>query len=212
MRNLISTAIMAHEVLKTGNVGISGNTSAVLQRSLTAARALIARSLAEVRLTESIQNREQLSVATFIEEVAAAASLEPRVRGGTFIVMPVEDDALILADRQVLAAVLANLLQNAFKFTGPDTTVTLRVDSSQDRVRIEVEDECGGLLSGNLTDLFRPFEQQTANRTGLGLGLAFSRWGTEANEGQLYARNLPGRGCIFTIDLPRIHVPVSLVG
>jgi hypothetical protein len=38
MRNLINTAITAHEVLKTGNVGISGNTSAVLQRSLTAAR------------------------------------------------------------------------------------------------------------------------------------------------------------------------------
>jgi signal transduction histidine kinase len=212
MRNLINTAITAHEVLKTGNVGFSGNTSAVLQRSLTAARALIARSLAEVRLTQSILNREPLSVAAFIEEVAANASLEPRVRGGAFIVVPVEDDAVILADRQVLAAVLANLLQNAFKFTRPGTTVTLSADFSEDRVRIEVEDECGGLRSGNLKELFRPFEQQSVNRTGLGLGLAFSRWGTEANEGQLYARNLPGRGCVFTVDLPRIHVPMSVVG
>ena len=212
MRNLLNTAITAHEVLKTGNVGTSGSTSAVLQRSLTAARVLIERSLAEVRLTQNLQNREQLSVAAFVEDVAAAASLEPRVRGATFVAMPVENDAVILADRQVLAAVLANLLQNAFKFTRPGTTVTLRVDVSEDRVRFVVEDECGGLLSGNLTELFRPFEQQSADRTGLGLGLAFSRWGTEANEGRIYARNLAGRGCVFTVDLPRVHVPVSVVG
>ena len=212
MRNLINTAITAHEVLKTGNVGISGNTSAVLQRSLTAARALIGRSLAEVRLTKSLQNREHFPVSAFIEEVAAAASLDTGVHGASFMVMPIADDAVILADRQVLAAVLANLLQNAFKFTRPGTTVTLRVDASEDRVRIEVEDECGGLLSGNLTELFRPFEQQSANRTGLGLGLAFSRWGTEANDGRISARNLPGRGCVFSVDVPRIHVPFSMVG
>jgi signal transduction histidine kinase len=212
MRNLINTAIAAHEVLKAGNVGISGNASPVLQRTLTAARSLIGRSLAEVRLTQGLQNRQQFPVAGLIEEVAAAASLEPRVRGGSFIVMPVEDEPVILADRQVLAAVLGNLLQNAFKFTRPGTTVTLRVGTSADRVLIEVEDECGGLLTGNLTELFRPFEQQGANRTGLGLGLPFSRWGTEANGGRIYARNSPGRGCIFTVDLPRIQVPVSVVG
>ena len=212
LRNLINTALSAHEVLKTGNVGVSGNTSAVLQRSLTAAGVLISRSLAEVRLTQGLQNREEFSVAAFIEEVASAASLESSASGKHFIVMPVDDDAVIRADRQVLAAVLANLLQNAFKFTHSGTTVTLRVAVSVDRVLIEVEDECGGLLTGNPMTLFRPFEQQGANRTGLGLGLAFSRWGTEANDGRIQARNLPGRGCIFTVDLPRVHVHASVAG
>ena len=54
--------------------------------------------------------------------------------------------------------------------------------------------------------MFRPFEQRNADRTGLGLGLAFSRWGAEANHGRIYTRNLPGRGCVFTIDLPRLQV------
>jgi hypothetical protein len=35
-------------------------------------------------------------------------------------------------------------------------------------------------------------------------GLAFSRWDAEANDGRIYARNLPGRGCVFTVDLPRV--------
>jgi hypothetical protein len=37
--------------------------------------------------------------------------------------------------------------------------------------------------------------------------LAFSRWGAEANDGRIYARNLPGEGCIFTVDLPRLPGP-----
>jgi hypothetical protein len=37
----------------------------------------------------------------------------------------------------------------------------------------------------------------------------FSRWGTEANNGRLYARNLPDHGCIFTIDLPRVALSLS---
>ena len=44
----------------------------------------------------------------------------------------------IEADRQVLAAVVGNLLQNAFKFTRPRTTVTLRVGASAKRVLIEI--------------------------------------------------------------------------
>ena len=207
LRNLTNTSILAFEVLRTGNVGVSGSTGAVLRRSLSKTRALIDRSLAEVRLAEGVQNQEAFLVSGFIEEVTSAAQLEAEAKGITLIVAPVEPAVTIKADRQVLAAVVENVLQNAFKFTRPSTTVTLRVGSSADRVLIEVQDECGGLHGGNVDDLFQPFEQRGANRTGLGLGLAFSRWGVEANNGRLYARNLPNMGCVFTVDLPRCQVP-----
>ena len=165
---------------------------------------MIGRSLAEVRLTEGIQHREQILVSAFIDELAPAAALEANAKGIKLAVLPVEDGVVIKADRQILAAVVGNLLQNAFKFTRPRTTVTLRVGASAERVLIEVHDECGGLPSGNIDELFRPFEQRSADRTGLGLGLAFSRSGVEANEGRIYARNLPHhQGCVFTVDLPR---------
>jgi len=207
LRNLTNTAIVAFEVLKTGNVGVAGSTGAVLHRSLMGLRALIGRSLAEVRLTQGIQNREQLMVSAFIDEVASAATLDANARGITLTVLPVEAGVTIEADRQILAAMVGNLLQNAFKFTRPRSNVTLRVGSSADRVSIEVEDECGGLPGGNGQVSFRPFEQRSADRTGLGLGLAFSRWGAEANNGRIHARNLPNRGCVFTVDLPRFSVP-----
>jgi len=207
LRNLINVAIIAFEELKAGNVGVAGSTSAVLNRSLMGLRALISSSLAEVRLTQGLQNREQFLVSGFIDELAPAATLEAHAKGITLTVMPIEDEVAIEADRQILAAVVRNLLQNAFKFTRPRTTVTLRIGASAERVTIEVRDECGGLPGGDDIELFHPFEQRSADRTGLGLGLAFCRWGVEANDGRIYARNVPDEGCVFTVELPRVPVP-----
>ena len=207
LRNLIHTAMIAFEVIKSGNVGVAGSTGTVLHGSLVGARDLIARSLAEVRLTQGMLNQEPFLVAGFIAEIEAAATLVANARGLKLAVMPVDDGVAVTADRQVLAAVVMNVLQNAFKFTRPRTTVTLRVGASAERVLFEVHDECGGLAGRDTSDLFRPFEQRSANRTGLGLGLAFSRWGAEANHGRIYARNLPDVGCVFTVDLPRVAAP-----
>ncbi len=87
------------------------------------------------------------------------------------------------------------------------STVTLRARFSTERVLIEIQDECGGLPDGNARELFQPFEQRGADRTGLGLGLAIARRGAEANAGRLYARNLHNEGCVFTVDLPRMPLP-----
>ena len=108
------------------------------------------------------------------------------------------------ADRQVLAAVVGNLLQNAFKFTRPRTTVTLSVGASAERVLIEIQDECGGLPGGNVIDMFRPFEQRNADRWD-------SAWAWPSADGapkptmagSTHATCLE-RGCVFTIDLPRL--------
>jgi signal transduction histidine kinase len=207
LRNLVGTALVAFEVLKSGNVGVGGSTGAVLNRSLTGLRDLIARSLDEVRLTNAVRIRKRILVAEFIEEIGAGAILEADARGLKLVVSPVQDELAIDADRQVLAAVVGNLVQNAFKFTRSQSTVTLRVRASVDHVVIEVHDECGGLPGeGEGKELFPSFEQRGADRTGLGIGLAFSRWGAEVNGGRLYARNVPGTGCVFTVDLPRSSV------
>jgi len=212
LRNLTNTAIVAYEVLKTGNVGVAGNTGTVLHRSLMGIRAVIGRSPAEIRLTQRIQNREQFLVSGFIDELAPAATLSADAQQITLTMLPVDDGLAIEADRQVLAAIVMNLLQNAFMFTRPRGTVTLRVGASPERVLIEIEDECGGLPGENVKDLFHPFEQRGADRTGLGLGLAFSRWAVEANHGRIYARNLADVGCVLTIDLPRLPVPALAIG
>lgn len=203
LRNLLNTAMLAFDIMKTGNVGVSGSTAAVLQRSLVMANALVSRSLAEIRLERGVTHREPIVVAQFIEELAPVAALVAGAQDIRLMVLPVDTALAIEADRQILAAVLMNLLQNAVKFTRPESTVTVRVDTTVDRVRLHIQDECGGLPPGDPDELFRPFEQRGANRTGLGLGLAFSRRAAEAHGGTVYACSLPGSGCVFTVDLPR---------
>ena len=144
LRNLVNTAILAFEVLKTGQAGLAASNGAVLDRSLMGLRDLIARSLDEVRLTRAV-NRTRILVSEFIDEVAAAARLAANARGIALVVRSVHDELAIEADRQILAAVVGNLLQNAFKFTRPHTTVTVSATASADRVIIDVQDECGGL-------------------------------------------------------------------
>ena len=172
---MINTATIAFGILETGNVGIGGSTSAVLRRSLLGLGALVNRGLAEGRLTEGVQNRETFPVSRFVEELGAGAIMEATNRGIKLEVLAVDEDLMILADRQVLSAVIVNLLQNACKYTKASSTVTLRVGGGAERVLIEVEDACGGLPSASTSDLFRPFEQRGADRTGVGLGLAFCR-------------------------------------
>jgi signal transduction histidine kinase len=133
-----------------------------------------------------------------------AASMEASSRGLALTVTPVQSGVEVRADRQLLAAAVTNLLQNAFKFTRANGHIWLRISPTDARVRIEIEDECGGLAPGVADDLFRPFEQRGSDRTGLGLGLSISRKSVEADGGEIYVRELPGTGCVFTIDLPRV--------
>src|SRR5688572_5010409 len=84
IRNLVGTASLAFEVLRTGNVGFGGSTGSVLQRSLAALRDLINRSVADVRLRHDVRKRSQFGLAEFIEELAPAATLEAGTRGLSF--------------------------------------------------------------------------------------------------------------------------------
>ena len=203
-RNLINTAMLAVEAIKRGDIGIAGSTGAILDRSLKGLQDLTARALVDVRLNAGIpERRKRVLVAEFIEETRVSAAIDAAARGLELIVADVEPGLAIEVDSQILAGAVANLLQNAFKFTRSQSGVSLRTSSSDDRVLIEVEDECGGLPTEDAEDLFRLFEQQSRDRTGLGLGLSISRRGVEANGGKLHVRNLPGRGCVFTIDLPK---------
>jgi signal transduction histidine kinase len=212
-RNLIHNAILAFEVLKTGTVGIGGSTGKVLGRSLTALRDLIDRSLIEVRLEAGLHHRDRVMLGPFVEEAGLTATIEAEARGLELSVSAVEPEVAIHVDRPLLAAALANLLQNAFKFTRANGHVVLRTDTaSASRVLIEVEDECGGLPPGRAEELFRPFAQRSTDRSGLGLGLAIARESVELNGGEIRARNLPGRGCVFTIDLPRLSRDSAAVG
>jgi signal transduction histidine kinase len=210
LRNYLQTATLVVAAIKTGNVGISGATGAVLDRALLGMRGLIDHALAEVRVTARMPpRREAIKLAQFLGNLKVSASFDALARGTPFTMAPVADDIAVYAEPEMLAAAVGNLLQNAFKYTKHFTEVWLRAHVLDDRVLIEVEDRCGGLPAGAVATMFLPFAQNGDDRSGLGLGLDISRRSVEANGGVLSVRNVPGIGCIFTIDLPRLATTSS---
>jgi signal transduction histidine kinase len=210
LRNHLNSATLALTAIKSGSVGLTGATGAVLDRSLVSLRSLVDRALAEARMTPGIPVRYRLfSIADFIAEVQLSAALEAQVHKCTLTVAHVDPKLAVAADRELLLSAVANLLQNAFKFTHPGSDVLLKTYSVSDRIFIEVEDKCGGLPAGDVENMFLPFRQGGADRTGLGLGLSISRRSIEANKGTLGVRNVPGFGCVFVVDLPGFVMPGS---
>jgi signal transduction histidine kinase len=160
--------------------------------------------MTDVRL--AVANPSQpapVALDNFIADVKVAANLAAAAKGCVFSVAPVEAGLAIGVDRSMLYSAVSNLLQNAFKFTRPQSHVSLKAYAAHDRVLIEVADECGGLPAGKAEAMFLPFEQLHEDRSGLGLGLSIARRAVEACNGTLSVRNLPGVGCVFTIALPR---------
>ena len=206
LRNLVHTATLAVMAIKAGNVGATGATGALLDRSLIGMRNLIDRSLADVRITAGMPPRARLiSLAEFVADVKISASLEAHARQCEFTVGEVDAGLGLDVDREMLFSAVGNLLQNAFKFTHRHTEVSLNAYAAADRIRIDVEDHCGGLPPGAAEEMFLPFKQSGEDRSGLGLGLAICRRSVEANNGVLKVRDVAGSGCVFTIELPR-HV------
>ena len=202
IRDVLNSAVLAFNSLKSGTVAVNGSTGSVLGRSLMTLRDLVDNTLADVRMEANIQRRERLPVAAFLREISVVANLHADVRGQRFGVEPVDAALAVDGDPQLLESAVTNLLNNAFKFTPAGGLVLLRAVRDGDRLHIEVADECGGIADGTEV-VFQPFAgRRKADRTGLGLGLSIARKAVIAHGGDIHCRNVPGKGCVFVITLP----------
>jgi signal transduction histidine kinase len=202
MRNELNGAVLSFATIRRGIVAPGGSTGASLDRHLRRLSTLINRSFADVRLDAGIQRLERVPVREVLDEVEMGAAALAETRGLRFLVSVVDQTVMVDADRQILAAAVSNLVQNAMKFTRPSTTVRLRARTTETRVLIDVEDECGGLPAGSTESLSKPFTQRGSDRSGLGLGLTICVKAMRALDGEMRVEDLPGKGCIFTLDLP----------
>jgi signal transduction histidine kinase len=202
LRNRIAAAQLAFHAIRSGRAPIGGSVAAVVTRNLNAMTALINRTLVEVRLDSGSAHRQRIHLYQLIDEAEVDGTMEAGVHGVSLRVAPMDHGIEVDADPQILAGAIANVLQNAFKFTHVGGRVSLRTSVVGTRIEIQIEDECGGLPTGKAAELFGAFQQRGTSRDGLGLGLFISRKGVEASGGVIRVRDFPGKGCVFTIDLP----------
>ncbi len=135
---------------------------------------------------------DELGVAAHVE-IGAAAVPPVRVDGGQ------------------IERVLVNLLENALRFSPPDTPVQVRVTATRAEVIVRIVDHGPGLPPAELERVFEPFYRHEHDPSGAGLGLAIARGFAEANGGRVWAESRPGQGATFALALPaaveRAEVP-----
>ncbi|WP_306933981.1 sensor histidine kinase [Streptomyces luteogriseus] len=118
-----------------------------------------------------------------------------------------DPDLVLDADPVRMRQVLGNLTSNALRHTPAGGTVTLTARQVGDLAVLSVEDTGSGIAADDLPQVFERFwraEKSRSRRTGgSGLGLSIVRQFVEAHEGVVSVDSEPGKGCVFTIRLPR---------
>ena len=115
-------------------------------------------------------------------------------------------DLEIIGDRERLHQVMANLLDNATRFSPPDEPVLVRGAIRGTDVRIEVIDRGPGIPEGDAVRIFERYQRGSHARSmeygGTGLGLAIAQWVVELHSGAIRAHPADPHGCRIELELP----------
>lgn len=203
LRNALSSATIAQEMIRAGLVGTGGSTASVLEANLARMRHLIDRSLSEVRMrADADVFVEKFRLSDLLDQIVATAKIDADKKKQV-LNCSVDWKIEIEADRQFILSAVANLVQNAIKYTKAGGKISLRAQISAGHVVIEVEDECGGIEPDKIDSLFEPYVQTGTDRSGMGLGLTITQRAVHLSQGKIFVRNNPGHGCTFVIEIPQ---------
>ncbi len=121
------------------------------------------------------------------------------------------ESPLVNVDPVQIQRVLANLIENALKFSPPSADVHVRITATRQEAIVRVVDQGPGLSEEELERVFEPFYRRDGDqRSGAGLGLAIARGFAAANGGRVWAESRPGQGASFALALPVVDVPPEL--
>lgn len=121
------------------------------------------------------------------------------------LVVKAPEDCSIQGDLQKLQRVLANLLDNAIKYTNSGGKVSILLDPEDDWIRLTVADTGIGILPQDTPKIFQRFYRcdWSRSRFGNGLGLSLALAFVRAHGGNITVNSTPGQGSTFTVLLPR---------
>ena len=121
------------------------------------------------------------------------------------MVLNIDGDYYINADREKIFKVLHNLVENAFKYSAPDEKVILAVKKENDRIRISIQDFGLGIEEDKVKHVFDRYyrvEHTSQNYAGMGLGLYICAQIVNQHGGSIGVESKIGKGSTFWFELP----------
>ncbi len=168
--------------------------------------ALVNEILEYSRLQEKDQSRSFQGVDLGSLTKKVTDRFEPlfKEEGGT-IERRIEDGCLVMGDEDLLERAVYNLIDNALRHTGEnDKRITITVHSDEN-VRLDVRDYGAGIDPSELPHIWEKYytNRQRGNKGVSGLGLAIVKQTVSLHNGEVFAENHPGSGCVFSMILPK---------
>lgn len=119
---------------------------------------------------------------------------------------------VLKADRDRFQQAIANLLDNAIKYTPEGGTVSLRAEQKDNQLVVSVADSGIGIAPEELTRIWDRLYRSDKSRSqrGLGLGLSFVRAIIAAHKGSVEVTSRPGQGSVFRVSLPADPAPIPI--
>ena len=127
---------------------------------------------------------------------------------GIEFIADIPDLPAATVDRRYFERAVANLLQNAFKFTPAGGKVTLKAESGAIEIIISVEDNGPGISKEDIGRVFDKYYRGTASTKGVGLGLMIVNAVAKAHGGRVSVQSEPGKSTTFRIYLP-LHLETN---
>ncbi len=213
LRTPLARIRVALDLAETGDAAVARESLAEIAEDLSELEQLVNDILASARMelatSSASRGAPPLHVAALdVGQVVSGAAERLRHRHPTRIVeVELEPDLpTVEGDAVLLRRALDNLLDNARKYSRPDSVIRLRACRRGPGVAIEVIDSGEGIPAEDLARLFTPFFRGDKSRTratgGVGLGLSLARRIVEAHGGTLLAESTPSVGTTMTVALP----------
>ena len=164
-------------------------------------------SLSRIEMRQHVAPRDTVDVADLARSVADGLAASAGAAGIAIVLQPPEGASTVIGDRDDLAQLMQNLMQNAIKYgrRGGRVEIVLREQGPQ--IRLSVIDDGIGIAAENLPRLterfYRVNAKQSRERGGTGLGLAIVKHIVYRHRGTLEVHSKLGEGTEFRVELPR---------
>jgi signal transduction histidine kinase len=204
LRNPVNTISIAASVLNNDPAPESlTRLRDIIRRSTTRMNGLIQDLLDEALIEKSgflPIDRQRHACHALAEEVCEIARIQAK---SVDVACEIRDDRTIYADRGRLLQVLANLVDNALKFTPPGGHIIIRSESCDDQVRFSVFNSGAAIPDAYKEKIFEPYFQAPGNiKGGSGLGLTIARRIVEQHGGSIWVESKEGEGTTFVFTIP----------
>jgi two-component system phosphate regulon sensor histidine kinase PhoR len=155
---------------------------------------------------------KELNVHNILAHVADNFKLQMDERKGKLVIEPEAQNDLIEGDDVHITNMLSNLVDNAIKYSKEDVppVITISTMNYGKYLRVRIEDNGIGMNKETVSRIFEKFYRAHTgnihNVKGFGLGLSYVRTMVDAHHGKIKVESVPGKGSVFTVDLPNTGI------